>query len=126
MNLNPATFPFKYLGILISPKRLAASTFIPIVDQIRNTCNHWNNFNLSSAAKAILINSTLLSIPIYVLFVYSIPDLILSEITKVVRKFFWSKDSNRKGIHNVNWNTIIEGKPEGALELKIFLLTSTC
>ncbi|KAH7691569.1 Reverse transcriptase zinc-binding domain-containing protein [Dioscorea alata] len=110
MNLKPASFPFKYLGILI---------FKHMVDSIRHTCSRWSNFNLSSAAKATLINySSLLSIPIYTFSVYTMPDLILSEITKLVQKFYWSRGGNGTGIHNVNWSTVIEGKPEGGIGIK--------
>lgn len=33
LNLTPASFPFKYLGILISPNRIAASAFKHMVDK---------------------------------------------------------------------------------------------
>lgn len=48
-----------------------------------------------------MINSYLLSIPTYTLSMYHIPETILSDITKVVRNFFWAKNSNVKGIHYV-------------------------
>ncbi|XP_039119935.1 uncharacterized protein LOC120256290 [Dioscorea cayenensis subsp. rotundata] len=118
LNLTQASFPFKYLGILISPKRLAVSTFKPMIDKIRLQCNRWSNFNLSSAAKATLINYSLLSIPTYTLSVYTIPEVVISEITKVVRKFYWCRNGNGKGIHNVNWKTLNEGKPEGGIGIR--------
>lgn len=89
-----------------------------MVDKIRNICSRWSNFTLSPTAKSVLINSTLLSIPIYTLLVYSMHESILFEITKVVRKFFCSRGGNEKGIHNVNWTTINEGKPERGLGIK--------
>lgn len=88
LNLTPASYPFKYMGILISHRKIATNSFKPMVDKIHCTCNRWSNCSLSIAAKTILINSTLLSIPTYALSVYSIPKSILSKITKVVRKFF--------------------------------------
>lgn len=73
LNLCSAVYPFKYLGILISPRKTAATAFRLLVDKIRHTCNRWSNLHLSAAAKTILINSNLLSTPIYILLVYSIP-----------------------------------------------------
>lgn len=90
-----------------------------MIDKIRHQCNRWSNFNLSPAAKATLINSSLLSIPTYTMSVYSIPEGVFSEITKAVRKFYWSRNSNEKGIHNVNWKTINKGKLEGHWDQKV-------
>lgn len=89
-----------------------------MVDKIRRPYSRWNNFSLSPAAKATLINSSLLSIPTYNLLVYPIPDSVLSEITKVLRRFFWSHDYNGKGIHKVVRSSIIEGKPKGAISIR--------
>ncbi|XP_039115766.1 uncharacterized protein LOC120251270 [Dioscorea cayenensis subsp. rotundata] len=118
LNITSASFPFIYLGILISPNRIAASAFNNMVDRIRRTCNSWSRFHLSPAAKTILINTSLLAVPIYTLSVYPIPDSILNEISRAVRKFFWSRDSNGKGIHNVSWSTINDGKPEGGIGIR--------
>ncbi|XP_039120341.1 uncharacterized protein LOC120256728 [Dioscorea cayenensis subsp. rotundata] len=118
LNLKAASIPFKYLGVLISPKRIASSAFMHIVDKISLTYKRCSNFHLSPTAKTVLIKSTILSIPTYTLSVYLIPDGILSVITKVVRKFFWSRDSNGKGIHNVSWNVINEGKTEEGIGIR--------
>ncbi|XP_039130894.1 uncharacterized protein LOC120267295 [Dioscorea cayenensis subsp. rotundata] len=118
LNLTQASFPFKYLGILISHKRLAASSFNPMVVKIRHLCSRWSNYNLSQAAKTTLINSTLFSIPTYTLSVYPIPDSIISEITRIVRKFFWCRNSNGKGIHNLNWKIVNEDKAEGGIGIR--------
>lgn len=114
LNLNQAIFPFTYLGILISPKRLASLTFQPMVNKISHTASRWANFHLSLAAKCILINSVLLSVPVYTMSVYPIPDSILFAISKIMRKFFWCKNRNGKGIHIENWKTITEGSLRGA------------
>lgn len=49
LNLKPASFPFTYLGILISPNKLVAASFKPMVDRIRHTCCRWANLKLSLA-----------------------------------------------------------------------------
>lgn len=85
-----------------------------MVDKIRRTTGRWANYHLSPAAKGILINSVLLFVPLYTMSVYPIPDFIISEISKIVRKFFWSRHGNGTAIHNVSWNIVTEGKSEGA------------
>lgn len=124
LNLNPASFPFIYLGILISPKRIDVASFRTMIDKISRTYNRLNSLMLSPASKTVLINSTLLSIPTYNLSVYPIPDTILSKITKIVSRFFfffWGKGCNGKGIHNVAWSCFTHKKTEGALVLETLL-----
>ncbi|XP_039130816.1 uncharacterized protein LOC120267185 [Dioscorea cayenensis subsp. rotundata] len=118
LNFSAATFPFRYLGILISPKRLAKSTFAALIDNIKNRCSRWVHSKLSPAAKTVLINTSLLSLPIYYMSVYPIYDSILLEIHRIVRRFFWSKSSNGKGIHVVAWNDLTISKTEGGLAIR--------
>lgn len=114
---------YKGFVAIFPPKHVAAQAFQPMLDKICNTCNRWKSFHFSYAAKEILINSCILSIPTYNLSVYPIPDSILSEISKVVRKFFWSRGSNGKGIHNVCWNVITESKPKWGLGIRNLVIT---
>lgn len=55
-----ANFPITYLGILVSPKRLAIVVFNDMIAKIRNICSSWKYF--SKVVKVVLINSSLLSI----------------------------------------------------------------
>ncbi|XP_039119158.1 uncharacterized protein LOC120255390 [Dioscorea cayenensis subsp. rotundata] len=118
LNFSAGSFPFKYLGILISAKWLVRSTFDVITDNIKGRCSRWMHSKLSPTAKAVLINSSLLSLPIYYLSMYPIYDSILMEIHRVVRRFFWRKSSNGKGIHAVAWNDLTIPKTEGGLAIR--------
>lgn len=106
IKLKPASFPFTYLDVLISPKKLAVASFKPMVGRISHTCSRWANLKLSPTTKTILINSSFLSISTYALSMYPIPETTLSDITRVVRNIFWAKDNNGKGIHYVAWRNI--------------------
>lgn len=88
------------LGILASPKRLAISNFTAMLAKIENSISFLRHFRISMAGKTILINSSIMPIPLYYLFVYPIPDSILDAITKAARSFFWSKGGNRKGMNS--------------------------
>lgn len=50
LNINQAYFPFRYLGVLISPKRVNVQVFQPMVDKIKHITSKWVNFHLSYAA----------------------------------------------------------------------------
>lgn len=119
LHINSASFPFKYLGILISPMKLVVSIFNHMINKIRHTCAHREHSKLSMAVKSLLINSSLFSILNYNLSIYPIPDSVLNEINKVVRDFLWHKSGNiGKGIHVVRWSYVTKSKREGGLAVK--------
>lgn len=60
-----------------------------------------------------MINSTLLSIPSYYMSVYPISELVILDVNKAIKSFFWHKEGNGKGIHAVAWRNIIDSKSEG-------------
>lgn len=116
------TFPITYLRILVSPKRLALAVFNTMIAKIQYLCSRWRHLHLSSAAKVVLINSSLLSVPTYYLSVYPIHDSTLHEIKKITRGFFWHKGGDRNGIHVVSWDDLTDSKPEGGLTIRNLLL----
>ncbi|XP_039138822.1 uncharacterized protein LOC120276159 [Dioscorea cayenensis subsp. rotundata] len=118
LNFNIASFPLTYLGVFVSPKRLAKQVFNSMVIKITRQCSRWNQSFLSPAAKVVLINYSLLSIPIYYLSVCPVYDTTLQEINRVVRRFFWHKGSNRNGIPAVAWDDITRSKTEGGLAIR--------
>lgn len=104
LNFKSSSFPFTYLGILISHKRMFISHFNAMVERFERVTSNWRHSHIPSAGKSTLINSSIISIPLYYLFVYIIPGTMLDRIFKTVRKFFWSKGGDRKGICAVNWD----------------------
>lgn len=96
------SFPFRYLGILISLRRLALSCFTSMVDKIEKSISFWKKSRLSPVGKTILINSSIITVPLYYLSVYPMPKFVLDRVSKAARTLFWAKDSNRNGISSVS------------------------
>lgn len=84
------------------------------MERIERTTSNWRHSRISLDGKTILIDSSILSIPMYFLLVYPTPDTILENISKVSRKFFWCRGSNRKGICSVSWKDITLGSSGGS------------
>ena len=87
--------------------------FQAMVDRVNKSIVFWRQSKFSRAGKAVLINSTVMAIPVYYLSVYSISDSIMDKISKAARKFLWSSGGNSSGIPLVNWNDTALGKSEG-------------
>lgn len=79
-----------YLGATIYPKRFNISNFNKKISKIENLINFCGNQHISQADNIILINSTLMALPSYLINVYPIPDSVLDHIAKAARKFLWS------------------------------------
>lgn len=112
LNINIGVYPFVYLGILISFKKLAAVCFQSMVDKVNKIVGGWNRSKLSKPGKDVLIKSILMAIPVYYLSVYPIPDYILDKISTCARKFLWASGGNSSGIPLVNWQDAMLSKSE--------------
>lgn len=73
LSFNTDSFPFKYLSIFISPKRLLISCFQPLLLGAANKVNFWSCQHISSEGKVILINNILMALHSYYLAVYPAP-----------------------------------------------------
>lgn len=87
LGFNTGFFPLTYLGISISPKRLALPTFARMLDKTEKILSFWKHSCISMVSKTILINSILMSTPVYYLSIYHVLDTILDGITKAARLF---------------------------------------
>nr|TKR75465.1 hypothetical protein D5086_0000285070 [Populus alba] len=54
------SFPFRYLGVPLSPHRLLASQFSPLLHKLESAINGWLGRNLSYAGRAELLKANLL------------------------------------------------------------------
>lgn len=111
-------FPFTYLGAPISPFRLPARHFQPLIDNTASTINNWNHTHISQAGRVILINSNIFALPVYLLSVFFLPDLILDSISKLARAFLWGRNGNHCRFHSIGWTTVTLPKSEGGLGLR--------
>jgi hypothetical protein len=57
---SEGSFPFKYLGVPLSPHRLLASQFSPLLHQLESAIQGWMGKHLSYAGRLELISSVLL------------------------------------------------------------------
>ncbi|XP_039119691.1 uncharacterized protein LOC120255989 [Dioscorea cayenensis subsp. rotundata] len=121
LNVKHGKTPFLYLGVLISPKRLALAQFDSMVTRLNRAVDNWGKVKLSKAGKSILINSILMSTPIYYLAVYPIPDSILAKISLIARKYLWANYDHGSGMPLVNWDTITSSRSEGGLGIRNLL-----
>lgn len=118
LGIKLGNFSFTYLGAPISPNRLPARHFRPLIDNTISTINNWSHSQISQAGRIVLINSNIFALPVYLLSIFYLPNLILDSISKLARSFLWSRNGKDCGFHSVGWSTVTISKSEGGLGLR--------
>lgn len=84
-------FPFRYLGIPLSPSRWTKTDCQVLVDNIGKKISSWATRHLSCAGKVQLINSVLFSVQMYWSQILSSPKESLKKLKRNVEIFFGVK-----------------------------------
>ncbi|PKU77597.1 Putative ribonuclease H protein [Dendrobium catenatum] len=84
-------------------KRMTVADFSKVMKIAFEKINLWGRKHLSFAGRALLIKTSLLSVPMYVMTHTFVPNAILMAIERMGRRFLWQKDANSRGMHYVGW-----------------------
>ena len=85
-------------------------------DRFRKRLASWKSQYISKGGRFTLIQSTLLSLPIYCLSLFRMLVLICTRLEKIQREFLWSGGSREKKPHLVNLKTVCTEKKKGVLD----------
>ena len=103
---TPQWSDFKYLGVPILKTTPKASSWLPLIDKIKNRVNTWGATWLNPTGKVILIKLVLSSISIYQSSILLAPKGILNRIESLLKNFLWKgRKHNENKLHLVNWET---------------------
>ncbi|WMV34807.1 hypothetical protein MTR67_028192 [Solanum verrucosum] len=83
-------FPFKYLGVPLSTKKLTIMQWSPLVNKIIARISSWTAKKLSYAGRMQLVQSVLFGIQAYWSQLFIIPAKVLKLIESYCRSFTWS------------------------------------
>ena len=104
------TFPFRYLGIPISPHGLRVVHYQPLLDKMRGLLNAWSRRTLSFAGRRELIASVLQGVAGFWLGILPVPDTVLKDLETMCRSFLWRWPK-------VRWTSVCKPRREGGLGL---------
>ena len=86
------SFPFRYLGIPLSPHRLLTSQFAPLFHKMEGIIQGWIGKHLSYAGQLELIQSVLYGMVQFWLCIFPMSRAVLQQITSLCRNFLWTSD----------------------------------
>jgi len=115
LQMSQANCPIPYLGVNIGMKRLPLSAYNPMLERIRNKLSSWKARALSFSSKAILVQSVIQSIPVYLMSSGWVPKTLLDEIESYCTGFLWSKDGERCNLPLVSWEKMRKSRGDGGL-----------
>lgn len=125
-----ASFPFKYLGLPMSIRRITAAQLQPIVESAASRLQPWSARLLNRGGRTILVQTTLSAIPIHAMMSLDIPPKILEALMKIFRGFMWKGRQSVNGGHClVAWDRVASPKRVGGLgipNLRLLNLALRC
>ncbi|KAL5728306.1 hypothetical protein ACHQM5_001405 [Ranunculus cassubicifolius] len=98
--------PGIYLGLPLGAKFKDGRVWENMVEKFRKRLAMWKRVYLSKGGRLVLVKSTLLSLPVYMLSLFVLPSSVAKELEKIVRCFLWGKKGGRRKIHLLSWNKI--------------------
>jgi hypothetical protein len=111
------SFPFTYLGVPLSPHRLLASQFSPLLQDLKSSIQGWIGKHLTYVGRLELTRSVLFGKVQFWLNIFPLPDVVMRNIISICRNFLWTGDIHRSTSALVAWKSICLPKSEGGLGL---------
>lgn len=112
------TFPLRYLGIPLSPKRWSKLECFEVVQKLTSRISCWYATHLSYAGRMLLVQSVLHSLHSYWSSIFVLPMSILDGVDRCWRSFLWGKRTNGSANALVNWHLVCSSKKQGELGLR--------
>lgn len=108
-------FPLMYLGCPIGHARKRKMHFSELIKKVQGKLQAWKGKLLSFGGKAVLINSVLSSIPIYLLSAIIPPKCVIHDLHRIFARFLWNFKEVGNNKHWVACDSMCSPKVEGGL-----------
>jgi mannosylglycoprotein endo-beta-mannosidase len=118
------TFPCTYLGLPLHYKQLRRVNFQPLIDKMANRLPLWKGKFLNRAGRLKLLNTSLSTIPTYLLTLFAPKKWLPKRLNKFRHGFLWKGSEDAHGGHClVMWRKVQNPKllgGLGVLDLELF------
>lgn len=108
----------RYLGLPEFIGRNKCNAFDFITQKLERKISSLYTRFLSPAGKEVLLKAVATAIPAYSMSCFLLPKRVLNQMTKAMRKFWWSNAKDRQGIPWIAWSTIVDSKSLGGLGIR--------
>ncbi|XP_074291951.1 uncharacterized protein LOC141618770 [Silene latifolia] len=98
------SFPFRYLGIPISYKRLSSADSNVLVDKIVKKIRGWGTKKLSYAGRLVLVRHVLSQMHSYWARIFLLPKGVMARVEAICRNYLWSHSENFAKLPLIAWD----------------------
>jgi hypothetical protein len=102
-----------YLGIPISDRTLNLKDFKVMTQKMRKKLQPWKCKHLSYGGRLILTNSSLSSVPTYLIGMFQLFEGTHQEMDSMRANFFWGDTNQKKKYHMMKWENLCIPKDFG-------------
>ncbi|PKU83109.1 Putative ribonuclease H protein [Dendrobium catenatum] len=106
---------FDYLGLPMVLRRPKRADFGGLIKSTQDKTNLWGSKLLSQAGRALLIKTSLLATPMFLITHTIVPHGVLHEVKKIARTFLWQQETGSRGMHYIAWEELCLPKAQGGL-----------
>lgn len=107
--------PFRCLGVPITARSLNNTEYEVFTKKIISRIKIWGSRHLSYSARAVLVNSVLLSLHSYWARIFVLPKGVINDIIAVCRNFLWDGKVVSNRSPPMGWAQLCKSKREGGL-----------
>lgn len=110
--------PIHYLGVPLFVGAQRSAYFQVLLERIRRKISHWKCHQLSKGGRIVLLQSVLLSMPIYLLSVLTPPATVLQRLNRIFCNFLWGAKEDGEKHHWIAWNLLCSPVREGGIGIR--------
>ncbi|KAG2302208.1 hypothetical protein Bca52824_030859 [Brassica carinata] len=112
------SFPTRYLGLPLDPKKITFATMQPFLDRITSKLHSWTVKTLTFAGKVKLIYSVIYGMVNFWSSVFVLPKRFYQKVDSICSAFLWKNSTTSAAGARVSWSSICTPKKEGGLGLR--------
>ncbi|CAA7054626.1 unnamed protein product [Microthlaspi erraticum] len=108
-----------YLGVPESLGGAKTKIFSFLIDRQQKRINGWTSKVLSKGGKEVMVKSVLSAMPTHVMSCFRLPKGVTNKLTSAVANFWWSTNSQTRGMHWLAWRKLCRHKTDGGLGFRV-------
>ena len=120
------SLPFNYLGIPIHHRKLTNKEWKCIEDRFEKKLSYWKGKLMSYGGRLVLINSVLMSMPMFLLSFFEVPKGVRRRLDFYRSRFFWQSDEVKTKYRLARWDIICRPKDQGGLGIENLEIKNKC